>query len=153
MRAQPVVAGVVPVLTAGGLGNAFVSKNSLAWFQALRRPRTQLPLPACYAVGAAYYLSMGVVTCRAAASDDGAAYRLALAVLAGNELWNVALFGRRSPATASSVSWPSSCRLAYSTSPSEPIGPQPSPSALKSPTAYGLPWSRQLRGLNPSKNP
>lgn len=50
-----------------------------------------------YTVGAAYYLVMGVVTYRAAARQDARSYPLALVVLAGNELWNVALFGRRSP--------------------------------------------------------
>src|SRR4051812_18804447 len=50
-----------------------------------------------YAVGAAYYVVMSVVTYRAALHEDARSYRLALVVLAGNELWNVALFGRRSP--------------------------------------------------------
>lgn len=97
MRNREVVAGLLPVATAATLGNAFVGRTSLAWFQTLRRPRMQLPLPAFLAVGAAYYVVMGVVTTRAALRSDRPAYRLALVVLAGNELWNVALFGRRSP--------------------------------------------------------
>jgi tryptophan-rich sensory protein len=40
---------------------------------------------------------MGVVTYRAAARRNARSYRLSLVVLAGNELWNVCLFGRRSP--------------------------------------------------------
>jgi hypothetical protein len=50
-----------------------------------------------YAIGAAYYVLVGMVTYRAAARGDVRSYRLALVVLAGNELWNAVLFGRRSP--------------------------------------------------------
>jgi tryptophan-rich sensory protein len=50
-----------------------------------------------YTVGAAYYMVMSVVTYRAALREESRSYRLAMVVLAGNELWNVALFGRRSP--------------------------------------------------------
>lgn len=151
---HPVVAGVVPVLTAAGLGNAFVSKDSLAWFQGLRRPPMQLPMSGFYTIGAAYYLIMGVVTCRAVARGDGSAYRLALAVLAGNELWNVALFGRRSPRAGFLGV------LAFLV----PLGllqlavraDRTSTIALGVYTtyviAYDLPWSRQLWRLNPGKN-
>jgi len=48
-------------------------------------------------VGGLYYASIGTVLYRSAATGNQRAYRLALVVLAGNELWNVALFGRRSP--------------------------------------------------------
>lgn len=48
------------------------------------------------AVAGFYYASIGTVLYRSAERGDGTSYRLAMAVLAGNELWNVALFGRRS---------------------------------------------------------
>ena len=44
-----------------------------------------------------YYVELGVVLFRAYRNDDRRARRLALLVLAGNELWNVAFFGGRSP--------------------------------------------------------
>lgn len=56
----------LPVAAAAILGNAFISRDSMAWFQALRL-------------------------------SDGRSYRLAIVVLAGNEMWNALLFGRRSP--------------------------------------------------------
>jgi tryptophan-rich sensory protein len=68
----------------------------MRWFHALRAPAIQLPLHGFLAVGGMYYLSIGTVLYRSAARHDHGAYRLALLVLAGNELWNVALFGRRS---------------------------------------------------------
>jgi tryptophan-rich sensory protein len=48
-------------------------------------------------VGGLYYASIGTVLYRSAAKGKQRAHRLALVVVAGNELWNVALFGRRSP--------------------------------------------------------
>ena len=77
-------------------GNAFVSREALAWFRGLNRPRWQLPMGGFYVVGALYYLVMGVVARQSVLRGDARSYRLALAVLAGNELWNGALFGRRS---------------------------------------------------------
>ena len=87
----------LPVAAAAILGNAFISRDSMAWFQALRRPKMQLPMRGFYVVGALYYLVMGFVLHRALRLSDGRSYRLAIVVLAGNEMWNALLFGRRSP--------------------------------------------------------
>lgn len=86
-----------PPLAAAVLGNAFIGKDSMRWFRELRAPRMQLPMPAFGAVGATYYLQIGTVLYRAHRNGDQRVRRLALLVLAGNELWNVAFFGRRSP--------------------------------------------------------
>jgi tryptophan-rich sensory protein len=56
----------------------------------------QLPLRDFMVVGGMYYVSIGTVLYRSAERRDIRAYRLALLVLAGNEGWNVLLFGRRS---------------------------------------------------------
>lgn len=56
----------------------------------------QLPVWGFVVVGTAYYLSIGTVTYRAVLRNDATSYRLALAVLAGNELWNALFFERRS---------------------------------------------------------
>ena len=95
MRAAIAVAG--PPAAAAVLGNAFIGKDSMRWFRELRAPRLQLPMAALGVVGAAYYAQLGVVLHRAYRDDDRHARRRALVVLAGNELWNVAFFGRRSP--------------------------------------------------------
>lgn len=90
--------GVVgPTVVAAVLGNAFISKEAMAWFRGLRTPSMQVPLPAFGAVGAVYYLQLGTVLYRARRNEDARVRRLALLVLAGNEIWNVAFFGRRSP--------------------------------------------------------
>lgn len=86
----------VPVAAAAILGNAFIGRDSMAWFSALRRPRMQLPMSGFYVVGAAYYVLMGLVLHRALIRCDLRAYRLAMVVLASNEIWNALLFGRRS---------------------------------------------------------
>lgn len=86
----------MPVLGAAIGGNAFVGKNSIAWFRGLRRPAMQVPMPAFYVVGAAYYAAMAVVVHRAVQREDARTYRRALVVLAGNEVWNGCFFGRRS---------------------------------------------------------
>jgi tryptophan-rich sensory protein len=97
MHRRALCATAAPVLGAAVVGNAFIGRDSLAWFRSLRRPRAQLPMAGFYAVGATYYALVGMVTYRAAARGDVRSYRLALVVLAGNELWNAVLFGRRSP--------------------------------------------------------
>ncbi|MGB3352560.1 MAG: TspO/MBR family protein [Mycobacterium sp.] len=90
----------LPVAAAAVLGNAFVGSKSMEWFSELRRPKMQLPMSGFYIVGLAYYAVMGVVVHRSVIQRDRRSYRLALIVLAGNELWNVLLFGRRSPRDA-----------------------------------------------------
>lgn len=81
---------------AAVLGNAFIGRDSMRWFRGLRAPRMQLPMPAFGVVGATYYVELGIVLHRAHRNDDRVVRRLALLVLAGNELWNAAFFGRRS---------------------------------------------------------
>ena len=90
------VGTLTPVIGAAVGGNAFVGRESLAWFESLRRPAMQLPMPAFYAVGAAYYVAMGLVVHRASGRGDNRSYRRALVVLVGNEAWNAVFFGRRS---------------------------------------------------------
>jgi tryptophan-rich sensory protein len=96
MKRQWLVNTVLPVAAAAVLGNAFIGRDSMVWFSALRRPPMQLPMPGFYVVGAAYYALMGIVVHRSVILRDRRSYRLALLVLAGNEMWNAMLFGRRS---------------------------------------------------------
>jgi translocator protein len=56
----------------------------------------QLPLRAFFIVGAVYYAQLGTVLSRTHRTDDHQMRNRALLVLAGNELWNAAFFGRRS---------------------------------------------------------
>jgi benzodiazapine receptor len=95
MRA--LAAAAAPPAAAAVIGNAFVGRGSLRWFRDLDRPRMQLPLPAFLAVGATYYAQLGWVLHRARQTEDRRARNRALLVLAANELWNAAFFGRRSP--------------------------------------------------------
>ena len=95
MKTAVAVAG--PPVAAAVLGNVFIGKDSMRWFRELRAPRLQLPMAAFGAVGAAYYTQLGVVLYRAYRRDDRHVRHLALVVLVGNEVWNVAFFGRRSP--------------------------------------------------------
>ncbi len=95
--ATALVRSIAPTVAAAVLGNALVGRDAMDWFRRLRRPRMQIPLPASFAVGALYYVCIGTVLHRSAVREDRTAYRLALIVLAGNEIWNLAFFGRRSP--------------------------------------------------------
>lgn len=89
--------GVVgPTVAAAVLGNAFIGKEAMSWFRGLRTPAMQVPMPVFGAVGAVYYLQLGTVLHRARRNEDARVRRLALLVLAGNEIWNLAFFGRRS---------------------------------------------------------
>jgi tryptophan-rich sensory protein len=96
-RLRTVLAVAGPPVAAAVLGNALIGKDSMRWFRGLRAPRMQLPMPAFGIVGATYYLQIGTVLYRAHSNDDRLVRRLALLVLAGNELWNAAFFARRSP--------------------------------------------------------
>jgi tryptophan-rich sensory protein len=90
---------VTATTVAALAGNALIGRDDLAWLYGLRRPRMQLPLPAFAAVGAVYYVLLGCVLYRATDRRDRTATRLALTVLALNEVWNLAFFGRRSTRT------------------------------------------------------
>jgi tryptophan-rich sensory protein len=96
-RLREAVAVAGPPLAAAVLGNALIGKESMRWFRALRAPRMQVPMPVFGVVGAAYYVQLGIVLHQARRHDDRRVRRLALMVLAGNELWNATFFGRRSP--------------------------------------------------------
>jgi tryptophan-rich sensory protein len=87
---------LVPTAAAAILGNAFVRREDLTWFDGLRAPRMQLPMRGFLVVGASYYLSIGTVVHRSIITGDRTAYRLSLVVLAGNEVWNYVFFARRS---------------------------------------------------------
>ena len=91
------MSAAAPPLAAAVLGNALIGAESMRWFRELRAPRMQVPLPVFGVVGATYYAQLGVVLYRARRNDDRRVRRLALLVLVGNEVWNVAFFGRRSP--------------------------------------------------------
>lgn len=93
---SPLLRSLAPTVAAAVLGNAFIGEDALKWFSELRRPPMQIPMGASVAVAGLYYASIGTVLHRSAARTDVRSYRLALVVLAGNEVWNVALFGRRS---------------------------------------------------------
>jgi tryptophan-rich sensory protein len=93
---RPTVTAVAATTVAAVAGNALISRDDLTWLQELRRPRMQLPLPGFAAVGIIYYVLLGCVLYRATDRRDRRATRLALVVLALNEMWNVVLFGRRS---------------------------------------------------------
>src|SRR3712207_4975781 len=77
-------------------GNAFVGKAAMDWFRGLVAPRWQLPIPAFLLVGGVYYGIIGYVLARSIDRRDARSTALSLAVLAGNEGWNGAFFGRRS---------------------------------------------------------
>jgi translocator protein len=96
-RVRDAIAVAGPPLAAAVLGNAFIGKESMRWFRALRAPRMQVPMSVFGVVGASYYAQLGIVLHRARRHDDPRVRRLALLVLLGNELWNVTFFGRRSP--------------------------------------------------------
>lgn len=98
MNRRALVATVGATVTAAVAGNAFIDGDDLAWLAGRRRSRKQVPMATFAAVGFLYYVTMGIVLYRATDRRDRVATRLALVVLAANELWNVAFFGRRSVA-------------------------------------------------------
>ena len=95
-RRRPLIGSLIPTVTAAVLGNAFVGRESQRWFRELNQPKMAIPFPAFIVVSGVYYALLGVVRYRAVAREDVHAARLALLVLALNELWNVAFFGRHS---------------------------------------------------------
>jgi len=141
---------LLPIAAAAVLGNAFIGRDSMAWFTALRHPAMQLPMPGFYLVGAAYYALMGVVIHRSVNRRDHRSYRLAMAVLAGNEMWNALLFGRRSPRDGllGIVAFLVPLGLLQASV----VNDRPSRAALSPYVAwvvfYDLPWTYQLWRLN-----
>jgi translocator protein len=94
--ARRLLSAAGPPVLAAVLGNVFIGKAAMRWFAGLRHPSMQLPLRGFVAVGAVYYILLGVVLHRAHVRDDRVMRNLAYAVLGGNELWNAVFFGRRS---------------------------------------------------------
>ena len=141
---------VPPTVAAAVLGNAFIGRDALQWFHELRRPAMQLPMAGFLSVGGLYYASIGTVLYRSAARRDDRAYRLALAVLTGNELWNVALFGRRSTrgGFAAVLAFTVPLALLQNAVKEDPVAR----AALAPYTAwvigYDVPWTYQLWRLN-----
>ena len=142
---------VVPTVTAAAVGNLAVGRDALAWYRGLRQPRVHLPLPAFAAVGAGYYGVLGAVAYRTARRGDDTAYRWALVVLAGNELWNATLFGRRSTRAgfAGMVAFTVPL-LALQRS----VADDPTTRTVLAPytafvLGYDVPWSYRLWRLNP----
>jgi translocator protein len=151
MRWSAFAKSVAPTVAAAVLGNAFVGRDSLSWFTGLRRPRMQVPMPAFVTVGGLYYVALGTVTYRAVVREDGQAYRLALAVLAGNEVWNGVFFGRRS--TRAGFLGILAFLLPLGLLQARVATDRVSTMALTPYTAwvlvYDLPWTYQLWRLNP----
>lgn len=151
MRKRWLLKTALPTVVAAGMGNAFVGGEALAWFRGLRRPAMQLPMAGFYTVGALYYLLMGVVVHRSVIRDDSRSYRLAMVVLAGNELWNVALFGRRN--TRDGFFGILAFLVPLALLQRSVSRDRPSAMALGVYTvyvvAYDVPWSYQLWRLNP----
>ena len=143
---------LLPVVGAAVAGNAFVSRDSLKWFQDLRRPALQLPMAGFYTVGGVYYVLMGVVVHRSIVRSDARSYRLAMAVLAGNEVWNAGFFGRRS--TRNGFLGVLAFLLPLGLLQVSVAGDRTSTLALAPYTAYvlgyDLPWTYQLWRLNPA---
>ena len=145
------VAAAGPPVAAAVIGNAFVGGDSLRWFRELLRPRMQLPLPASLVVGAVYYVQLGWVLHRAQLTEDRGMRNRALVVLAGNELWNAAFFGRRSPRAGflGILAFLGPLLALQKSVASDP----PSLIALTPYTlwviGYDIPWTYQLWQLNP----
>src|SRR3712207_2926566 len=97
MRRRSVLQATACTAVAAVAGNAFIGKPAMAWFRSLRAPRWQLPLPAFLGVGAACYAVIGYVLARSIDRRDAESVAWSVAVLVGNEAWNGAFFGRRSP--------------------------------------------------------
>ena len=152
MRRRQLLKTIVPTVGAATIGNAFVGRDSLAWFRSLRHPDMQMPMAGFYLVGTTYYLIMGGVIHRAVVRDDARSYRLAMLVLAGNELWNVMFFGRRSTRNGffGVVAYLVPLGLLHASVAHD----RGSTVALGAYTAYvigyDVPWSFQLWRLNPA---
>ena len=133
-------------------GKSLVGPEALAWFQGLRRPRMQLPMAGFMTVGALYYGIMGVVVRRSLLRGDSRSYWLAIAVLSANELWNAALFGRRS--TRNGFVGILAFLMPLGALQASVARDRVSPVTLGAYTvyvvAYDVPWVYQLWRLNPA---
>jgi len=96
-----------------------------------------------------YNLQLGVVLYRAHHNDDHAVRNRALLVLAGNELWNVGFFGRRSPRNEfwGLLAFLGPLLALQRSVTSDPRHCRPDPYSLWV-VASGLPWTYQLWRLN-----
>ena len=152
MNRRSVLAASACVGGAAVAGNAFIPNAAMGWFRGLRTPRWQLPLPAFMIVGALYYGDIGYVLARSIDRRDARSTACSVAVLAANEAWNGAFFGRRS----TRAGFASLCAflvplLALQRS---VAGDAPSRWALAPYMAYvllyDLPWTYRLWRLNPT---
>ena len=148
---RALAAAVGPPMAAAVAGNAFIGRDSLRWFRQLNQPRFQLSLPAFGLVGATYYVQMGTVLYRAYLNRDSRVRHLALIVLAGNELWNVAFIGRRSPRNGFAGTL---VFLVPLLALQKSVTPDPASMIALTPytlwvVGYDVPWSYRLWRLNP----
>lgn len=93
-RAALAMAVICPVL-ASLLGNMLLAATPLDWFTGLEQPRNTLPTMGSIAVSGLVYLGYGVVVYRLWRQQAWGLVRLAILVLAANEVWSIALFGLR----------------------------------------------------------
>jgi len=152
---QSTVLAVAASAAAAVLGNAFIGREAMRWFRELRKPRWQLPLPIFVAVGMVYYLILGRVLARSLARRDARATSWALTVMAGNELWNLVFFGRRSTRDGFLGLLVFLLPLAAL---QHAVGDDRSSRRALTPYTiyvllYDLPWIHQLWKLNPSAPP
>jgi translocator protein len=147
-----VLATIGPTVAAAVLGNVFVGRESQRWFRELRQPRLAVPFPAFVAVGGIYYLLLGVVPYRVLQRENALAARLGLVVLALNEVWNIAFFGRRSTRNAFLGSVVFAVPLSAL---QKAVGDDRVATLALAPytpwlLVYDVPWSYRLWRLNPS---
>lgn len=85
---------LVPV-SAAILGNAFIPESALVWYDELNHPWYKLPLWGSVLVALSIYVAYGVVIFRTFKQRFYMALLLSVAVLFGNEIWNLFFFGTR----------------------------------------------------------
>ena len=76
-------------------GNAFVPDEAMGWYENLNHPWYKLPLWGSVLVALLVYIGYGVVLYRTHNQRMRQAVVLSVAVLFGNEIWNLAFFGTR----------------------------------------------------------
>jgi hypothetical protein len=121
-------------------------------FKACVVPGCNSQWPDFLTVGVLYYCIMGVVVRRSLLRGDSRSYWLAVAVLSANELWNAALFGRRS--TCSGFVGILAFLMPLGALQASVAGDRVSAVTLGVYTvyvvAYDVPWAYQLWRLNPA---